>query len=190
MLLSLLFSLVLSGVEAKTPAQTIKVADGTQASCLGPSDAFTHRRGAHTMQVSGPEIKGEWLFFKVKVDFLACKEQQDTWNFVKVAPYAALGLQIANDEITIQARNIFLTLASKGQTITSAILSDETQTIAIGMSDFLSAQEIESLNKGETISGSVEFHLEKDLQYTSKSGLNSDERATYGVFSRQFKLKR
>lgn len=190
MLLPLLFSLVLSTAQAKGPAQTIKVADGTIAQCQSLADAFTHRRGAHTMQVEGPEIKGEWLFFKVSVEFLACKEQQDSWNFVKVAPYAALGLQIANDEITISTRNIFISLSHKGQLITSALLSGETQTIAVGMSDVLSASELEKLNQGEAVSAVIDLHLEKDLQYASKSGLNSDERATYGAFSRQFKLKR
>lgn len=190
MLLSLLFSLVLSSAQAKGTPHTIKVADGTVAQCQGLSDAFTHRRGAHTMKVDAPEIKGDWIFFKVSVEFLACKEQQDTWSFVKVAPYAALGLQIANDEITINTRNIFISLTQKGQLITSALLTDETQVIAVGMSDVLSATDMEKLNKGETVAAEINLHLEKDLQYASKSGLNSDERATYGAFSRQFKLKR
>jgi len=190
MLLSLLFSLVLSSAEAKGPGSSIKVADGAQAQCQNASDAFTHRRGAHTMQVGAPEIKGDWLFFKVSVEFLACKEQQDNWSFVKVAPYAALGLQIANDEITINTRNIFLTLSVKGQRISSALLSGETQTIAVGLSDVLSLSEMDALNKGESVGAEIELHLEKDLHYASKSGLNSEERAMYGAFGRQFKLKR
>ena len=190
MLLSLLFSLVLSNAEAKGPANTIKVADGTQALCQSASDAFTHRRGAHTMKVGAPEMKGDWLFFKVSVEFLACKEQQENWSFVKVAPYAPLGLQIANDEITINTRSIFISLSVKGQRITSALLNGETQTIAVGLSDVLSLEEMESLNKGESVGAEIELHLEKDLQYTSKSGLNSEERATYASFGRQFTLKR
>jgi hypothetical protein len=190
MLLSLFFSLVLSNAEAKGPAKTIKVADGTQAQCQNATDAFTHRRGAHTMQVEAPVIKGDWIFFQVNVEFLACKEQQDSWNFVKVAPYASLGLQIDNDEITINTRNIFITLSTKGERITSALLTAESQTIAVGLSDVLSLQEMESLNKGESVGAEIQLHLEKDLQYASKSGLNSEERATYGAFGRQFMLKR
>ena len=190
MLLSLLFSLALTGAEAKGPASSIKVADGTEAQCLSAADAFTHRRGAHTMQVAAPELKGDWLFFKVKVDFLACKQQQDSWGFVKVAPFASLGLQIANDELTISTRNIFISLSTKGQLVTSALLTDESQTIAVGLSDVLSAQELESLNKGDSVSAAIDLHLEKDLLVTSKSVFNSDERATYGAFKRQFMLKR
>ncbi|MBY0515508.1 MAG: hypothetical protein K2P81_01275 [Bacteriovoracaceae bacterium] len=175
---------------AETSFQTVKVADGSIAECKGPVDAFIHKRGAYRLEAESPVIKGDWAIFDVKLTFLACKESQGSWGFQVVSPFSMLNYSLFAEEVQVETLDAFLTLTREEAFLTSMSWSPESHRVAVGLSDLMSSDEKALYETGAELELSVDFQLEKDLRFSSKSGIVSDERAVYGAYRRHFSLKK
>ncbi len=172
------------------PSQTVKVADGSIAECKGPVDAFVHKRGAYRLEAGSPAIKGDWAIFNVKLTFLACKESQGNWGFEIVSPFSMLNYSLFAEEVQIETLDAFLTLTRDDAFLTSMSWSPESQIVAVGLDELMTSDEKAIYESGAEIDLSVDFQLVKDLRFSSKSGIVSDERAVYGAYRRHFSLKK
>lgn len=189
MLLSLILTALLSPSFAVNVNQTVQVADGSVVLCQSSQDAFHNRMGAYRLAVQGPNLREDWLLFNLQLDFFACQEEQGSWGFVKIPTFAPLKYTLPHDEVLVETKEAYLQVTRNDQFITQISWSDDSRGLALGLSDVVSAEEMEQLQKGETVDVEVDFGLVKDLQITSKSGVSLDKQVPFGAFRQRFQLK-
>lgn len=187
---TLLFTLLVPLLShAALIGDTVKVMDGTIATCMNSVDQQLHKRGAYRLNVSEPQLKGDWLVFDVKAEFLTCKKLGDKFGFVSVASDAPLKYDLDGQEIIIHTRDVFMTVAKADIPVMQVAWEPSSRMIAVGLDDVLGEDQKAQLLEGEEVSASLDFSIEKDLEFIAKNGIRSPERANFGLFRRHFKLK-
>lgn len=187
---TLLFTLLFPFLaQAAFIGETVKVMDGSIATCTSSLDQQLHKRGAYRLNVSEPQLKGDWLVFDVKAEFLACKKQGDKFGFVSMAALAPLKYDLDGQEIIIHTRDVFMTVARADIPVMQIAWDPTSRLIAVGLDDVLDETQKAQLLEGEEVSTSLDFSIEKDLEFIAKNGIRSPERANFGLFRRHFKLK-
>jgi hypothetical protein len=186
LLFTLLFPLI---TQAAFIGDTVQVMDGSSASCTKKSDLFTHKRGAYQLDVSAPVIKGDWLVFNLKAKFMACQKKGESFGFMTLPAFAPLKYDLDGNEVIIHTRDVFMTVSRDDMPFMQIAWGPASNIIAVGIDSVLDENEKERFLNGEEVSASLDFSIEKDLEFVAKNGFTSGERAHFGSFRRHFKLK-
>lgn len=175
---------------------SVKVSDGTVATCKTKSDVHRFKFGAYKAALKEIAVNSDVASFDLKIDFLSCQNKDGDINFSSVKPldgfnYQSVSFEKGIIDVEVQPESVKMISYRDGvyKIISDVELSNDEQQIVkldIKVEDLLSSTEIENLRNGQEVIGNFDYMLQKSVVI---NGSSAAEKINFGAFRIHFKAK-
>lgn len=189
---SLLFAHSLFALEFTS----VKVFDGTTASCNSKADQIRYRSGAYRFKALNAQVTNSYnLEINFALEFLKCSETRSGFQLTEALPYAEFSYEfgdhvavnsIGDVKIKAYRDGLYKILMEESLANTSKMKLTFDQDIAT----VLTERELETLDRLGEVKTSIDFFVVKNVKTSSTNSSEFKRNINYGSFRVHVKLEK